>query len=150
MRWIRDNKPSHSLRGHLLGSSTEYKSKLTIILGKTLIWMTSDLETNTENAHTKLQTQAPRTNATSYRLPTSRLSALRTWLCRTYVLEAWRWHGHNNNGQQTIFSWEEEGRGIESPPIKGTMKLHALRKPSTFRSEEVSPSQGLIGTWDTH
>lgn len=55
------------------------------------------------------------------------------WLCRTFVLEAWRWHGHNNSGQQKIFSWGRgEEKGIESPPIKDTMKIHALKKPNTF------------------
>lgn len=41
--------------------------------------------------------------------------------------------GHNNSGQQKIFSWGGgEEKGIESPPIKDTMKRHALRKPITF------------------
>lgn len=105
------------------------------------------------NQHWKCTHETPDTGAKNkcYKpLPISRLSAIRSWLCRSSVLEAWRWHGHNNSGQQTIFSWEEEGKGIESPPIKGTMKLHALRKPSTFHSEEVSWSKGLIGTWDIH
>lgn len=81
---------THSLRGgHFLGSSTDSKIKLTIVLGKTLIRMTSDLETNTENAHTKLQTQEPRTNATV-----------------DFLLHVW---AHSEPDYAELLFWKHEG-----------------------------------------
>lgn len=133
MRWTKGNKPSCSLSiSHRTQTQAHYCLRKNVSVLGTLIWMISDPDTHNENAYPKLQTRAPRTNATQ-QLPTSCLSTLSTWLCRTFVLEAWRWHGQNNSDQEKIFSWGRgEEKGIESPLIKDTMKIHALRKPNIF------------------
>lgn len=97
----------------------------------TLIWMTSDLDTHNENAHPKLQTRAQRTNTTHN-------SLLHVWAhsVTDYAeLLFWKHEGDMVTiivVSRKYFPGEEERKKGESPPIKDTMKLHALRKHNTF------------------
>lgn len=129
---MNQREQPHSLRVRCMRSLSGHKIKYTTVLGKpqesSALWCKGH-QTSTLTLRPHIQNyrwrQTSGTNApSSFLLHVSMLSA---WMLRTFVLEAWRWHGHSNYGQQKIFFWVREGKKkeIESPPMKGTMKIHA-------------------------
>lgn len=111
---MNQREQPHSLRVRCMRALSEYKIKDTIVLGNpresAALWCKGQ-QTSTLTLRTHMQNYRQKTdirNKGSEKLPTSHQR--RAWVLRTFVLEAWRWHGHNNYSQQKIFFWVRGGK----------------------------------------